>query len=194
MMCSWEQRLTLGLRNIALLFLLLMSGVAQAQTTIIYQDDFEGVVSGWTDNSTDFDSDVTQFLGRFAAGQSTTSRTFTIPPNSDEMIIAFDFYRFDSWDNFAQFGFDRFELEIDGTEIFSLAFPNPQAARSGSTGNVEWSHTPLTGTEELAFNSGQFFFDQLHRFEVKISNPNATVELTLRAELSQQVKLSQYYA
>ena len=185
MMRSWEQRLTLGLRNIALLFLLLMSGVAQAQTTIIYQDDFEGAVSGWSDNSTDFDPDVTQFLGRFADGQTTTSRTFTIPPNSDEMIITFDFYRFDSWDNFAQFGFDRFELEIDGTEIFSLAFPNPQAARSGSTGNVEWSHTPLTGTEELAFNSGQFFFDQLHRFEIKISNPNATVELTLRADLSQ---------
>ena len=82
--------------------------------------------------------------------------------------------------------FDRFELEINGTEIFSLAFPNPQAARSGSAGNVDWSHSPLTDRQELAFNnSGEFWFDQLHRFEVTVNNPAASVTLTLRAALSQ---------
>ena len=84
--------------------------------------------------------------------------------------------------------FDRFELEINGTEIFSLAFPNPQAARSGSAGNVDWSHSPLTDRQELAFNnSGEFWFDQLHRFEVTVNNPAASVTLTLRAALSQFV-------
>ena len=35
---------------------------AQAQTTVIYEDDFEGTVSGWTDNSTDFAPAVTLSL------------------------------------------------------------------------------------------------------------------------------------
>jgi len=92
---------------------LLWAGFAHGQT-VIYQDDFEGAVSGWSDNSTDFAPAVT--------------------------VIEFDLYRFDSWDNQAEFGFDRFEVEIDGTQIFSLPFPNPQASRSGTAGNVEWSH------------------------------------------------------
>jgi len=115
----------------------------------------------------------------------TVCRTFTVPPNTDELVIEFDLYRFDSWDNQAEFGFDRFEVEIDGTQIFSLPFPNPQASRSGTAGNVEWSHTPLTGREELGFNSEQFRFDQLHRFEIIVDNPGASVSLTLRAALSQ---------
>lgn len=164
---------------------LFLATQAFAQTTVVYQDDFEGTVSGWSDNSTDFAPAVTRFLGRFSAGQTSTSRSFTVPANSDELIIEFDLYRFDSWDNFAQFGFDRFEVVINGTEIFSLPFPNPQAARSGSTGNITWSHSPLTGTEELGFVTGQFWFDQLHRFEIIVDNPGATVDLTLTADLSQ---------
>ena len=175
-------------RSIFLWLWLCLAMNAQAQTTVIYEDDFEGTVSGWTDNSTDFAPAVTNFLGRFADGQTTTSRTFTAPAGSDELVIEFDLYRFDSWDNQADFGFDRFELEINGTEIFSLAFPNPQAARSGSAGNVDWSHSPLTDRQELAFNnSGEFWFDQLHRFEVTVNNPAASVTLTLRAALSQFV-------
>ena len=164
---------------------LLHAASSQAQTLVIYEDDFEGAVSGWTDNDTDFDPDVTNFLGRFSAGQTSTTRVFTTPAGADEIIIAFDLYRFDSWDNSATFGFDRFEIDIDGVEIFSLPFPNPQDARSGTTGNVDWSHTPLTGREELAFVSGEFWFDQLHRFEVIVDNPGTAVSLTLRVNLSQ---------
>ena len=67
---------------------LLWAGFAHGQT-VIYQDDFEGAVSGWSDNSTDFAPAVTNFLGRFASGQTTTSRTFTVPPNTDELVIEF---------------------------------------------------------------------------------------------------------
>lgn len=170
----------------SLWLLLIWTSSAHAQSTVIYEDDFEGAVSGWSDNSTDFAPAVTNFLGRFATGQTSTSRTFTMPADTDELVMEFDLYRFDSWDNVAEFGFDRFEVEIDGTEIFSLPFPNPQAARSGLTGNVDWSHTPLTDTEELGFNSGEFWFDQLHRFVITVNNPGATVSLTLRADLSQE--------
>jgi len=174
----------LGRIAILLLLSLFMVQTAFAQT-VIYQDDFEGAVTGWSDNQTDFDPDVTRFLGRFDENPTSTSRTFTLPPNTNELIIEFDLYRFDSWDNNTQFGFDRFEIDIDGTEIFSLPFPNPQAARSGTTGNVDWEHSPLTGRVELAFNTGQFWFDQLHRYRIVVNNPGPTVALTLRADLTQ---------
>ena len=161
--------------------------MVHAQGTVIYQDDFEGTVTGWSNNTTDFDPDVTRFLGRFANNPTSTSQTFTIPANTDQVVIEFDLYRFDSWDNGSQHGFDRFEVEIDNNEIFSLPFPNPQAARSGTSPNVDWSHTPLTGRVELAFTAGMFWFDQLHRFEIIVNNPGPSLALTLRADLSQPI-------
>ena len=161
--------------------------MVHAQGTVIYQDDFEGTVTGWSNNTTDFDPDVTRFLGRFANNPTSTSQTFTIPANTDQVVIEFDLYRFDSWDNGSQHGFDRFEVEIDNNEIFSLPFPNPQAARSGTSPNVDWSHTPLTGRVELAFTAGRYWFDQLHRFEIIVNNPGPSLALTLRADLSQGI-------
>jgi uncharacterized repeat protein (TIGR01451 family) len=172
--------------RVALAFLgLLLSSASFAQSTVIYQDDFEGAVSGWTINNTDFDPDVTTFLGRFDNSPTSTSRTFAIPPSTARVDIVFDFYRFDSWDNTARFGFDRFQVDIDGTQIFSLPFPNPQATRSGTLGNVDWSHVPTTGRVELAFNTGEFWFDQLHRFTISVENPGATLDLTLRCAINQ---------
>jgi len=167
---------------IMLLVFLFTSASAYAQSTTIYQDDFEGTVTGWTINNTDFDPDVTTFLGRF---DTSTSRSFTIPASTARVDIVFDFYRFDSWDDNAQWGFDRFQIDIDGTQIFSLPFPNPQAARSGVTGNVDWGHVPLTGTVELAFGTGQWWFDQLHQFTISVSSPGTTLDLTLRCALTQ---------
>ena len=165
--------------------LFISAGQSHAQSTIIYQDDFEGAVSDWSVVDTDFAPAVTTFLGRFADTNTTTFRTFAVPSNTEELVIEFDLYRFDSWDNSTMFGLDRFELDIDGTEIFSLPFPNPQGTRSGQLGNVDWSHSPLTGREELGFNSGEFWFDQVHRFVITVENPGTMVELTLRANLSQ---------
>ena len=158
---------------------------AFAQSTVIYQDDFEGTVTGWSVNNTDFDPDVTRFLGRFDNNPQSTSRTFTIPAGTDRVEIEFDFYRFDSWDNNGTYGFDRFQVDIDGTQIFSLPFPNPQAARSGTTGNVEWSHSPLGPREELAFGTGQYWFDQLHRVQITVNNPGPSLALTLRTAVNQ---------
>ncbi|MEP2735371.1 MAG: hypothetical protein ABJP34_03655 [Erythrobacter sp.] len=162
-----------------------MGTASFAQSTILYQDDFEGPVSGWTLNNTDFDPDVTRFLGRFDNSPTSTSRTFTVPPSTERVDIVFDFYRFDSWDNTAQYGFDRFQIDIDGTQIFSLPFSNPQAARSGSSGDVDWSHVPTTGRVELAFGTGQYWFDQLHRVTISVANPGPTLDLTLRCAVNQ---------
>lgn len=177
--------ISLTAKFLLVLAALFVGSIGHAQSTIVYQDDFEGPVTGWTVNNTDFDPDVTTFLGRFDNSPNATSRTFTIPPSTDRVEIVFDFYRFDSWDNTARWGFDRFQVDLDGVQIFSLPFPNPQAPRSGSLGDVDWSHAPLTGTVELAFGTGQFWFDQLHRFTIIIENPGPTLDLTLRCALNQ---------
>ncbi len=168
---------------IILLYLSLLTA-AQAQT-IIYADDFEGTVSGWSVNTTQFDSDTTRFLGRFDNSPNATQQSFTVPPSTDRVEITFDFYRFDSWDNTAQWGFDRFEIDINGTEIFSLPFAASQDARSGTTGSVQWSHVPLGPTSEFAFGTGEFWFDQKHRFTIIVTTPGTILDLTLRTDLNQ---------
>jgi len=172
--------------GIAIVLVIGASLHAHAQT-IIYQDDFEGTVTGWSNNTTDFDPDVTRFLGRFANNPTSTTRSFAVPPNTDYIDIELDFYKFDSWDNSARFGFDRLEFEIDGVEIFSLPFTEDQSPRLGTSGSVEWNHFPTTGRVELAFSTGQFWFDQLHRFNIRVNTPGSTLTLTLRAALTQNI-------
>jgi len=170
---------------LALASALALAPIAAAQVTTVYEDDFESGVSGWSPNRTDSDPDVSQFLGRFDNSPRETSRTFALPAGTDRVEIQFDFYKFDSWDDTAQWGFDRFEIDVDGTEIFSLPFAQDQAARSGTSGTIDWSHSPLTPVQELAFNTGQFWFDQLHRVNITVNAPGSTLDLTLRTDINQ---------
>ena len=168
------------LSSIITLCMLAISQLASAQT-VIYQDDFEGTVSGWTVNDIDFDNDVTNFLGRFSNSPTTTSRTFTVPAGSTQLDIDFDLYRFDSWDTHAG---DGFELDINGTTIF---FTFDAATGSGSSGNINWSYTRTRGPEQFAFNMGiePWWREQLFNFDITINNPGTNVTLTLRANLNQ---------
>lgn len=164
----------------------LCSHSAWAQTTL-YTDDFEGAVTGWSINNTEFDADVTRFLGRFDNNPTTTSRSFAVPASTDRVEIEFDFYRFDSWDNSSQYGFDRFQIEIDGLQIFSLPFSTDQVARSGVTGPVTWSVSPLGPPAFLAFNNTNrpWYQDQLHRVVLVIDDPDPALTLLLRTAINQ---------
>ena len=192
---------TRGLMAVLFCALLALGSTLSAQAqTVIYQDDFEGSVSGWSVNDTDFDNDTTNFLGRFANGNTTTSRTFTVPAGATSLEIEFDLYRFDSWDFFNTNNSDGFAVEINGAPLFSttanfgtfdhLALPtNGLPAGSGTTGNVDWSHTPVRGPEHFAFNMGggqDFWREQIHHFTLTVNNPGTSVTLTLRAELDQE--------
>lgn len=154
--------------------------------TVLYVDDFEGSVTGWSNNMTDFDPGTTRILGRFDNSPMETSRTFTIPANTDRVEIEFDFYRVDSWDNSARFGFDRFEIDIDGTEIFSLEFLSANTSRSGTTGNVDWAHLPTILRSQFAFNQAEpYWHDERHRVTIIVNNPGPTTSITLRTDVSQ---------
>lgn len=154
--------------------------------TVLYQDDFEGAVTGWSNNMTDFDPGTTRILGRFDNSPMETSRTFVVPANTERVEIAFDFFRIDSWDNNNQFGFDRFEIDIDGSQIFSLQFSTTNTSRSGTSGNVDWDHVITTPRSQFAFNQAEpFWQEERHRVTIVVNNPGPTTEITLRANLSQ---------
>ena len=155
---------------------------------LVYQDDFETTpVTGWTVNTTTSFPDYTRFLGRFDNSPNQTSRTFTLPAGTARVVVDFDFYRFDSWDDTAQWGFDRLQMDIDGTQRFSLPFASSQPARSGTSGPVSWSHTPLAPATNNAGNRTDrpWYADQPHRFRVEVDAPGPTLALTLRTALNQ---------
>ena len=159
---------------------------AWAQSTVLYSDDFESGASGRSNNATTNHANTTRFLGRFDNNPTTTSRTFTVPAGTTSVEIEFDFYKFDSWDNNSQYGFDRFQIEVDGTQLFSLPFFTTQAARSGVTGNVSWAHSPLGPAGQIAFGSGRSWYqDQFHRVTLIIDAPGATLDLDLITALNQ---------
>ena len=170
------------------LCLCLASGRAALAQTVLYQDDFETTpVTGWTVNNTFFDADYSRFLGRFDNSPTTTSRSFTIPNGTDRVEIEFDFYRIDSWDDTAQWGFDRFQIEVDGAQLFSLPFSSDQPARSGVTGNVQWEHSPLGPPVNNIGNltDRPWYFDQSHRVKLVVDAPGPTLSLLLRTALNQ---------
>ena len=196
--------------SLALTLQLLLGGVAYAQT-VIYEDDFEGGVSGWSSNTTTDASMIgTRILGRFGGGNDVT-RTFTVPAGTTALTIEFDMLRIDSWDFFRSGDReDGFSVLIGGVPIFSeipffqstplprLGFNAGQGPRSGTTGNVDWAHVPVAPTAaqlaaginqiDLGFsNRGTFDSDQIHRFTITVNNPGATVDLTLRADLNQDI-------
>lgn len=117
-----------------LVHLLLWPAVAHAQ--VIYQDNFENGASGWSDNKTETHPAFSRYLGRFTNRPNQTSRTFSVPLGSQSLVIAFDFYRFDSWDDTTQWGFDRFQIDVNGTQIFSLPFSPTPSSLTGTNGNA----------------------------------------------------------
>ncbi|WOE75768.1 hypothetical protein [Alterisphingorhabdus coralli] len=158
----------------------LSPSIAEAQ--IIYQDDFEDGASGWSNNSTETHPNFSRYLGRFDNSPNQTSRTFTVPDGSQSLVIAFDFYRFDSWDNTSRWGFDRFQIDIDGNQIFSLPLtPNPPSL-TGSNGNVSWVFQPVGPYSNQAYGRWQ---DQRFRVTITIANPPTTVAFTLRTAINQ---------
>lgn len=173
--------------GVALATSLASAKIAHAQT-VVYEDDFETTpITGWSSALSFFDADYTRFHGRFDNSPSQTARTFSIPTGTDRVEIEFDFYRIDSWDNNATWGFDRLEIEVGGTQIFSLPFLTDQSARNGVTGNVTWSIVPQgPPINNIGNSSAQpWYSDQTHRISLVVDGPGATLPLVLRTALNQ---------
>ncbi len=164
-------------------------------TVVVARETFESGAAGWTNNTTtNGGAAFSTFLGRFGGSPApVTQKTFGVPNGADQLTISFLFYEIDSWDGDQN---DRFAVIVDGQEIFLTPFYHQgragnngtDPARSGQTGDVAWSITPLTsGQANLGFGSGGPYTDQLHQVTLVVDNPNSTVTLGFRSTLNQGI-------
>lgn len=155
---------------------------ATGHAQVVFQDNFETGATGWSNNSNETNANFTRYLGRFDNSPNQTSRTFAVPAGSGSLVIAFDFYRFDSWDDTAQFGFDRFQVDVAGVQIFSLPFAPAPPSLTGSNGNASWVFAPFGPSNNQAHGN---FPDQRFRVTITITNPPTSVPFTLRTAVNQ---------
>ena len=148
--------------------------------SIVVSEDFNGSVSGWSNNSTST-VDGEKILGRFIHTQD-VEKTFTVPTNVDGYTISFDFYEIDSWDN------EEFAVFIDGKEVNLGRFTgggndDSENARSGVTADeIVWTYSSLDPAQ-LSGTGG--WADQIHQVSIwvpktAISGNQITVKFDAR--------------
>jgi hypothetical protein len=89
-------------RTFGLTAALLGAGIGTpSAAALVASENFEGTVSGWTDNTAEDpganSGGFTRFLGRHDIGD-VVSKTFALSGDQTQVTIGFDFYRMDSWD------------------------------------------------------------------------------------------------
>lgn len=157
--------------------------------TQVFNDDFNtGFWAHEWDNTSSASTTLSTFLGRHpgTGGAQTLNRTFTLSGAQDTTTIEFDFYEIDSWDN------EDFRTFIDDTQIFSHTYRYSQTnyPPSGSTGNVSYSGTAISGgtyhTDFSSLNSG--FTEQMTRYTLVLTNPSdTTVKLGFGATINESL-------
>ena len=152
--------------------------------SVLFEDNFEGGASGWSDNTTETSASLSTFLGRFggADGRVATERTFALDQTADFAIIEFDAYLIDSWNN------EEFVITLNGQEaVFTTNFNGTPVGGSqtfvgtdGATYTID--HTP-TAQDELGFTN--FWDDTTFDVRITIENPPATLSVGFGADLDQ---------
>lgn len=162
---------------------------------VIADQDFESGAAGWSNPlTTNGGAAFSTFLGRFGGTTGpATQQTFDIPNGADRVEVAFDFYEIDSWDGDQG---DSLAVYIDGEQVLLESFfhegragnDGTDPARSGATGDVSWTITPVTsGQENLGFGGQSYATDQIHRVLLVIDQPGDTVTVGIGATLNQSV-------
>ena len=81
---------------------MVMGAAVPAHASLIAFEDFEGTVTGWSNNSVSDPGGngggFTKHLGRYGQGDS-VFKTFALSGSQTAVNIKFDLYRLDSWDN-----------------------------------------------------------------------------------------------
>ena len=115
----------------------------------VYFDDFESVVSGWTDNASSTCGDTVTILGGygFFGFGAFTERTFTGLDAHSALRIEFDFLAIDSWDSE-----DAFAL-LDGTEVWRETFNALTDFSSNICGASFNDSGPMNRTAEVAHSA-----------------------------------------
>lgn len=159
---------------IFLILILMIMSIKCARAVVITDENFETEVSGWSDNSTeDENNDFTKFLGRHGEtnGQY-LSKTYELSGDQTEVIIQFDFYEIDSWDNelLRMYIDDEIQLE-DEYAHYRTDIPSHTTLLFGGGTNYGFSSWP----------------DQANRYLYKFETDATSLKLGFGSTLDQPI-------
>lgn len=153
--------------------------------TLVSTENFEGGATGWSDNTTENGGTIlTEFLGRHSqeAGSQDTFKTYVLSGNQDYVVLSFDFYEIDSWDN------EAFRIFIDDAVLFNVNFSNGafNTPADGSSGILSWQIQELTQfNAHFAYGAG--FSDQAYRITLTVDTTAAAMKLGFSSTLDEAI-------
>ncbi len=137
------------------------------RSLLVDQEDFEGTVTGWTNNLTSV-GPAGGYLGRLAKSTGVaTEKTFSVDGSgSTGVSINFTFHRIDSWD-----ANEKFQVYLNDQKLIDQTFPYTEVTdvieQSGYFENraYSWSITPVAGSYGNFL--GEFWNDQSFRVQIQ---------------------------
>ncbi len=154
-------------------------------TTTILDEDFEGGASGWNNNTTTTDTVLSRFWGQFNRNIDTPTdqdlfRTFATSGTQDYIIVEFDFYELDSWDN------EYFYAFVNDTQVLSNHRYNQgtfDQEGGGVTGDV--TYNAQSTTQQIGYIAGNAAnYDQIVHYTLIIDTSDPTFKLGFGSSLN----------
>ena len=164
---------------VLLMFLLVvMVKVKSSNAALVASEDFNDVVTGWSDNTTNAWSGYSPFLGRHSGtgGSQYLYKTFPLSGTQTKVTIQFDFYEIDSWDN------ETFYVYIDDavflTDSFNfLSFQDPVYAVPHQDG---YAGKPMMWESIL----GGKWADQTYTYTITVNTTASSIKLGFATNLT----------
>lgn len=155
-------------------------------TTILYSEDFEGTVEGWSNNQTETDPNLGTSLGRFGAGDGAiaTERTFQLGSDAEQIEVDFDALLLDSWNG------EDFIITVNGTEVrvpfleSDTSDPAPQSFVGSDGATYSFTFTN-TATGELGYSVGTD--DTILGVALTITNPPTSLTIGFGSDLNSTI-------
>ncbi len=157
---------------------------------VLVSENFEGGAEGWNDNTTtETAGNASNFLGRFGGsnGEEAVSKVFNLGVEhaGESVIIKFDMYEIDSWDD------EFFNVFVNGEEVASDAMSHfgrtwSNLATDEEDGGEAIDNIGSSGAPHLDN-------DEVHSYEVQaIVDSNGEVKLGFGSTLNQSLSDESY--
>lgn len=154
-------------------------------TTTILDEDFEGGTSGWNNNTTTTHATLSEFWGRFnrnvnVADNQELYQTFATSGSQDYIVVEFDMYELDTWDN------EYFYLFVNDTNVLGnshrLRWNVFESPTDGVSGDVSYSVQETT--EALGYIAYNNYYDQTYHYTLVIENSDPSLKLGFGSSLN----------
>jgi len=161
---------------------------------VLAEEDFEtsehskNWIRNWDEDKTEFNSQLTNFLGPLSKSKTELSRTLVMPPDAESVLIEFDFYEIDQWGRDDNVFLRMNELYLNFGQFSEANQTESESPISGyffkSQGvekriPVSMMHTPDANdrNHRMSFNVPKYYFPDgrlITGFRVKINETAAS--------------------